>query len=305
MTDAVIAAARAYWGLGDAPITLIAARENHVYRVDRSCGPAALRLHRPGYRTKAELRSELEWMAMLAGNGVQVPAPIAALDGGYLFEKGATAVDLLTWLEGAPLSAVRATQTLYQDLGRLTAQMQIYADAWEPPAGCTRPTWDLAGEAPSWGRFWENPKLAQAERTLLTGFRDRARVELAVLDKPDVGLIHADLVPDNVLVAAGQLAPIDFDDGGFGHRLFDLATVTHRSRRTDPTGGLADAAIKGYSSLRPCDPAALALFEALRACSYVGWNMSRFAEAGAVERNQRFISAAVSSVGRYMAQAGC
>ena len=303
MTDAVIAAARDYWGLGEAPITLIAARENRVYRVDRTCGPAALRLHRPDYRNQAELQSELEWMAMLAGHGMHVPAPIAAHDGSYLLKTEATSVDLLTWLDGAPLSSVPATQTLYHDLGRLTAQMQNHADAWQPPADFTRPTWDLVGEDPTWGRFWENPELDARERTLLASFRDRARVQTAALQTEGIGLIHADLVPDNVLISGGQLSPIDFDDGGFGHRLFDVATITHRSRRTDPSGGLADAVIKGYGSLRPLDPATLALFEALRACSYVGWNMSRLAETGAMDRNARFISEAVSSIGRYLGQA--
>ena len=103
-------------------------------------------------------------------------------------------------------------------------------------------------------------------------------------------------MPDNVLLHADQLQPIDFDDGGYGHRLFDLATITFRSRRTDPTGALARATIDGYTSLRPADLTALPLFEALRACTYVGWNITRMAEDGGATRNARFIAAALNAV---------
>lgn len=160
---------------------------------------------------------------MLAAAGVQVPAPIAALDGSYLPQHGGTVVDVLTWLDGAPLSA-----------GAVTPEF------------------------------------------------------------------HADLVPDYVLLHNGHLYPIDFDDSGFGHRLFDLATITFRSRWTDPTGALAEAAIAGCRMNHQLDFAALPLFEAMRACTYLGWNMMRLQEDGAQVRNTRFIAEAVQSVQSYL-----
>jgi Ser/Thr protein kinase RdoA (MazF antagonist) len=78
--------------------------------------------------------------------------------------------------------------------------------------------------------------------------------------------------------------------------LFDVATVTLRSRRTDPSGALAEATIAGYQSLRRLDATSLPLFEALRACTYVGWNISRMDEDPT--RNARFIAAAEQSIAR-------
>ena len=50
------------WAL-TAPVMVLAAhRENKVYRVEATEGTFALRYHRPGYRTDAELLSELQWM---------------------------------------------------------------------------------------------------------------------------------------------------------------------------------------------------------------------------------------------------
>lgn len=296
LTEAVLTAARRHWALGDVPVTLIAARENQVFRVDLPGGPAALRLHRPGYRTTAELRSELDWMAMLARSGIAVPAPIPAPDGTSLLVTQGVAVDLLSWLEGAPLSASRPDAQTYFALGVLIARMQECADGWIPPPGFTRLNWDLVGDDPTWGRFWENPALTPDQGRLFTEFRDYSRGALDTITTADTGLIHADLVPDNVMLHAGELHPIDFDDGGFGPRLFDLATVTFRSRRTDPTGALARATIDGYTSQRDADMALLPLFEALRACTYVGWNITRMAENGGHERNTCFITAALAAI---------
>ena len=71
MSD-ILAQALAIWGLQDFPATLVAARENLVYRIDAP-QPLALRLHRRGMRSTAQLLSELEWMAALAERGLSVP----------------------------------------------------------------------------------------------------------------------------------------------------------------------------------------------------------------------------------------
>ena len=300
MTEAIIRAARAHWGLGDVAITLVAVRENAVFHVKTPDRPAALRLHRRGYRKEDELRFEIQWMAMLAQHGVAVPKPIVAVDGSDILICDGTVVDLLSWLEGATLSAGPVKPGLYFDLGYLVARMHDLADDWTLPSGLSRHTWDLVGDQPTWGRFWENPQLTPEQAALLVTFRDTARTLITGMKNPDIGLIHADLVPDNVLLNGGRLQPIDFDDGGFGHRLFDLATITFRSMRTDPTGALADATVAGYCAGRMLDIGALPLFEALRACTYVGWNIARMDETGAEARNTRFIAAALSSVTAFL-----
>lgn len=298
MTEAALAAARAHWGLGKANCTLIAARENAVYRVETASGPAALRLHRPGYRTDAELRAELDWMSMLSRGGLTVPRPVPAPDGTTLLKAEGFAIDLLTWLNGAPMSTGEVTPETYHALGLLTAKMHGLADSWTPPKGIERPTWTFVDETPTWGRFWENPALTPAHRVRFEDFRNAAQGSLDGFEDADWGLIHADLVPDNVLMNGPTLAPIDFDDGGWGHRLFDLATITFRSRRTDPSGALAEATVEGYRSLRPLDLDNLPLFEAIRACTYVGWNIARMAENGGTARNARFIDSALAAITR-------
>jgi len=301
LSDAVLEAARAHWALEDAAISLVAVRENRVYRVDLDNRSAALRLHRPGYRNVRQIHSELMWMDMLAKNNIPVPAPIPATDGTLMATFDTVTVDCLSWVTGTPQSQTENSTETYYQLGVLLARTHALADNWELPNDFDRPSWDLIGDQPSWGRFWENPMLTTQQQQFLHDFRVHALTALVDFGALDFGLIHADLVPDNVLCQGTQLGLIDFDDGGFGHRLFDLATITHRSRRINGSDEYAQAAIAGYESQHQIKRAALSLFEAMRACSYIGWNISRLDEAGAENRNHRFVNEAENAINAFYA----
>jgi Ser/Thr protein kinase RdoA (MazF antagonist) len=298
MNEQAIAAAQTHWALNHASATLIAERENHVYRVDTPNGTVALRVHRPGYRRLVEIEAELLWMDTLASNGLAVPKPVPAIDGRYLITSDGLTLSVLSWLDGTPWSQFNPTPEHFHRLGCELARMHTIADNWVLPATFERPTWDLVGSTPTWGKFWENPMLSNTDVDSFTRFRNKARVALSQMPALDVGLIHADLVPDNVLSYRDELQFIDFDDGGFGYRLFDLATITYQCRQRQPNGALAAALINGYKIHRPIEDDSLLLFEALRACSYVGWNITRMHEPGGPERNTRFTTSALEAIER-------
>lgn len=283
-------------GLG----TRVAERENLVYRIDCT-PPRALRLHRSGLRTKAELVSELDWMAALQARGLSVPKPFPALDGALCHEVDGQIVDVLGWLDGAPmgkggrLNPALDGQVAYHALGRAMAGLHQKSDDWIPPPRFQRHAWDLdglLGENPLWGRFWENPRLTKAETDLLTKARHQARDIVSALPAPDYGLIHADLVQENVLFGASGPQMIDFDDGGFGYRLFDIATALNFIRREPDPVPLQAAFTQGYLATRPIDLTALPLFQAIRAFTYVGWIVPRLPEPGGEARLTRFVTLA-------------
>ncbi len=87
---------------------------------------------------------------------------------------------------------------------------------------------------------------------------------------------------------------IDFDDSGFGFRLFDVATTLLRNQTEPDYATLKQSLLTGYQSVRNLDLASLDLFAVLRALTYVGWIMSRMNEEGSQERNARFVSTARS-----------
>ena len=299
-----------HWGVEQAKITLIAARENAVYRVDHGPDRYALRLHREGYRTDSALAAELDWMAMLNRAGLSVPAPIASVDGKFLQNVDDVQVDMLTWLKGNTLDEAlpdmdaMGRETVFHRLGYDMARMHNAIDTWPKAESCDRPAWDvsgLLGKAPLWDRFWDNPALTPNQKTRMSAFRDRAAKHLRTLAPTlDYGLIHADLVPANVMVSGDRLHLIDFDDGGFGFRLFEVATALLKHRVAPDYPAIHAALISGYTVLRPLDTTHLPLFLALRAATYVGWNISRASEDATGARNARFIAQADALIGSFM-----
>lgn len=299
MTE-IIADALALWGFQDASCAFVAGRENRVYRVTTEAGSHALRVKRPGYRDEVELESELAWLAAMDRAGLSVPAPVPSLAGRLLERVGDGFVDVVTWLPGNPMGKSRVSLALsdriggFRALGGEMARLHQACDAWEPPDGFRRCRWDiegLVGDMPVWGAFWQNPTLDDRTRALFSSFRDAARSRLAEAS-PEFGLIHADLVRENVLFDGPVIRMIDFDDGGLGYRLFDLATVLLKTLDEPDYPALKAALIDGYIGRKPLDLSLLDLFIALRALTYVGWIVPRMDEPGGLARNVRFVEEA-------------
>lgn len=294
MTEAEEAAA--HWG-GEALVPL-RDRENTVVAMRLPGGRAVLRLHRRGYQEEGAIRSELWWQAALAEAGLPVPRPVPSLAGSPLVHlstgRFATA---LSWLPGEPLGLAgrplsgtpEAQVRRHHALGRLIARVHDATDALALPDWFERPRWDLAGlvgEAPRWGRFWAHPALAPAEAARLREVR--AALRRAIGDHAgagDLGLIHADVLRENVLVDDRGLSLIDFDDSGFGFRAYDLGTVLSQDQRQPNRDDLRAALIEGYRSLRPVDAAMVDAFTLMRCCASVGWAMTRLPAGDPVHRS--------------------
>ncbi len=301
------------WGLTGAAYRLVAARENSVYEISSGQNRVALRLHRQGYRKDSELVSELCWMAAAADAGISVPAPIPAKDGAVLQHIVGVQVDVLTWLAGKTMTVCMPELTrdghemLFFVLGREMARLHEASDNWIRPPDFDRVHWDqdgLLGGNPHWDRFWENPDLTRSDRALFEEFRDVASAKLARIGASlEYGLIHADLGPDNVLVDDEKVRLIDFDDGGFGYRIFEIATSLHKHTDHKDFPAFRNSLINGYHSVRALDLAELDLFLAIRAATYAGWNISRMNEPGGAERNARIIEISRRLAARYLRQA--
>lgn len=299
---AMAAEACKFWGATARPPRLIKARENIVYQIWLADGqPAALRLHRPGYQSTAAICAELDWTAELARLGQPVPAPVAGRDGGWTCQIGDRVASVVGWLQGAaigaserPLDGDAAEQVLlFARIGRLIGGVHDATDRIGAGLLSDRPRWDidgLLGETPLWGRFWQNPTLTAGEAAQIGKARSSARAQLDKLAAAggDFGLIHADVLRENLLDRAEGLALIDFDDSGYGFRLYDLGTALVQSLEEPHLPALARALAQGYGAARGCgapDMQSLTLFTLLRALASCGWIVSR---AGPDDPRQRF-----------------
>ncbi|MFN4192132.1 MAG: phosphotransferase enzyme family protein [Tabrizicola sp.] len=279
MTPAETAAQ--FWG--GRVLRLLRDRENHVFEMALPLGArAALRLHRVGYQSPAAIRSELWWCAELASAGLPVPAALPALDGRLLVPLAdGRHASAIAWMEGEALGEAALPFSrplpevldLYHALGALLARVHRATDALVFPGDFTRPRWDLAGlvgDNPLWGRFWEHPAASPDQRAVLVRARDALRERLT----GDQGLIHADVLRENVLVNGRSVSLIDFDDAGFGFRLYDLGTALVQTLAHPEQPQLCDALMAGYGTT---DRAMVEAFTLARTLASVGWTMPRLA----------------------------
>jgi Ser/Thr protein kinase RdoA (MazF antagonist) len=310
MTDPEEAAS--HWEGKD--LRLIRERENAVYEMRLpDGGRAALRLHRHGYQKGAAIRSELWWCAELARAGVPVPAPKPARCGDLLVTLASGRfASAVTWIEGIPfgfagqpLAGTAAEQeNSHFMLGRLVAEIHVVTDALILPSDFARPLWDidgLTGEEPFWGRFWDHPCATRSEAARLHDARLFLQDRLQAYSNQggDFGPIHADVLRENILVNAGGLSMIDFDDAGLGFRLYDLGTVMSQNQAQKNRIALRDALIAGYATLRPANANMVDVFTLARCCASVGWTMPRLTADDPIHRSH--IARALQCADRVMA----
>lgn len=235
------------FGLTDARLRLLVDAGNILYRVS-AVDPAPiegslhvanrylLRLHWPGYQSDCAVDSELRWLRALFDAGLPVPQPIATTEGDLSVEVAAPGVpgtrrcSLLRWVKGRMVEK-RVRPWHLKAIGSLIARLHNHASCWNLPSGFVRRHYDQNG---LWGddtgtgytaaEVW--PKIP---RRYFEAFQEvTTRVEQVMGEwgkGPDVyGLIHADLgTKANVLFHGREARPIDFDDGGFGYWVYDLA----------------------------------------------------------------------------------
>ncbi|MGB0659301.1 MAG: phosphotransferase enzyme family protein [Mangrovicoccus sp.] len=269
------------WGQPARAPRLIAERENAVYELWLQDGRhLALRRHRQNYQSAEAVAAELSWTYGLSQQGFPCPAPCPTQDGTYFTETPDGALwSAVAWLAASPLED--ANPEKFRQLGALIARLHATSDGLDLPL-LPRPEWDITSfccsDTPIWGRFWENPSLSPSEADRLSQARQDLQDRLSDLQQLDKGLIHGDLLPDNILQGADGLHIIDFDDGGYGYRLYDLATALIQHLDHPDYPALQEALCQGYGQERGWDPAQFAplpLFLLCRALASAGWVIGR------------------------------
>lgn len=308
---------------GDADLRFVNRRENVVFRVTADTGEWALKVHRPGYHTDGEIESEAAFLQTLAGAGVGVAQPLRRRDGSHVAHvadaHGATMqVSVQEWLPSAtPLGSSPDTFTGrgcpavadLRELGRTIALLHDCAERSGAPAGYDRHAWDaagLCGPEALWGSAAHLPALSAAQRTILAEAEKAVARDLHRLDRSpaNYGPIHADLTMENVLVSAGRVSVIDFDDCGEGWYLFDLATACFFLTGHPRGDGLVAAVLDGYRAQRPLTRRDVEAWQPLllaRALSYLAWSVDRPDEEATRFHLEHLLPHILPAASRYVA----
>jgi Ser/Thr protein kinase RdoA (MazF antagonist) len=284
--EAGLRAALPAWGLDEqAKLRLLTISENATYLVeDATGGRRILRVHRPGYHSEAEIRTELAWIEALGQDGVvTTPRPLPAVDGRRLvpFSDGETErlAVAFEFMSGKEPDAESDLARWYGVLGEITARLHQHSKSWAKPADFARKTWTfdtIIGPSAHWGDWRAAPGLDAAGIAVL----ERAQALLQRQTEsygyqPDrFGLVHCDMRAANLLVEDDRLAVIDFDDCGLCWYAYDFAAAVSFMEHEKFIPALRQAWVDGYRRAAPlaaADEAALPMFVMLRRMQLTAW----------------------------------
>jgi Ser/Thr protein kinase RdoA (MazF antagonist) len=232
------------------------------------------------------VKGEMTWLAALSREaGLPVPAPVPTQTGELLARIATPGVpegrivSLMRWVDGRKRTTGFRPRH-FQAWGRMVARLHEFAAGWQPPEGFERFVWDWEGLLGGRGFGCSVEELvASMPEHLQTPFQivsSEARMVMEALGKgPDAyGMIHGDMYPDNVLFKGGEVVPIDFEDCGFGHWLWDIALPLCQQPWTEAWYGERDAFLQGYTQVRTLpesQPRHLNLFLAAQYATLVLW----------------------------------
>jgi Ser/Thr protein kinase RdoA (MazF antagonist) len=286
------------WSLTGAEVRPLAYRENMTFEVDAGAGGRyALRVHQAGYRTDAQIQSELDYMEYLNGQGVPTPQVVRASDGSSFVVAEHSDIaeprqcDLFEWIDGKPLRnsgeppdmAVGEAAKLYARVGRQAAALYSATEAWTRPDGFVRPVWDaegIFGVSANLGDFRKSVQLSDAQRTFLGELAARLTADLDAFGKTSDrwGLSQGDFLSENVMVTSDGLRLVDFDDAGEGWYLFDIATALFDLSGSDYFEPCLEGYVAGFRELRELPEHHLKMLPAFilaRVMSYLGHAVTR------------------------------
>jgi Ser/Thr protein kinase RdoA (MazF antagonist) len=262
-----------FYELKNTCLSFIQYFENIIYRVDLPGSSTSASDGDPYLSNRFLLRihalsdadsiiSELTWLEALNKKaGLPVPAPVKTPDGRLLTTivtpgiPNGRVVSLMRWLDGRSFHRGLRPRHLTA-LGHVVAHMHSFSAGWQPPAGFTRPHWDWDSQLG--GSMFRHP-MGQIVDSIPTKFREpfqfisqeAQQLMESIGNGPDAyGMIHADLYPENVLFKAGQAYPIDFEDCGYGHWMWDIAIALCTWAWGPEWERMRDAFWEGYFKVR-------------------------------------------------------
>lgn len=259
--------ALSHWGLEDAAMRQLSLSENATYLVESSAdsnGEAdpqrfVLRLHRPGYREKKLIESELAWIDALADEGtVRVARAYPTFQGdklcSFINPDGAEQYAVLfEFLDGKEPSESGLASSM-ERIGRVAASLHASSLSWCRPEWFERIVWDedrIVGSKSDFGDWRDTSEVTPELKEILEATETKMLREMAEYGKTadNFGLVHTDLRSSNLLIGEdGTVKVIDFDDCGEGWFLFDMACSFSFEESSPNIEAMVLAYLRGYRS---------------------------------------------------------
>ncbi len=306
------------WGLPEtADVRLLTVSENATFRArDPESGREFIfRVHRPGYHTRAEIESELAWLAALKTDRVvDTLTPIAQTDGRLLadIEDDGTVRHVVAFepIPGQEPDEASGLARWFHELGAISARLHNHVRGWTQPEGFVRKVWNFdstLGSNPLWGDWREGVGLTAEGREILERTANVLRERLGQYGETSetFGLIHADLRCANLLIAGDRLSVIDFDDCGFSWYLYDFAAAISFLEHEPYIPELLTAWIAGYRTVTPLsddETAIIPTFIMLRRMLLTAWIASHIETPTAQQLGKGYTEGTVALARAFLAE---
>jgi len=173
--------------------------------------------------------SMLQWMDVLSVDlpDIVIPKPYLNVHGEFLTKAEGIFCSVESWLDGEK-KPYFMTETDVRKVGVLLAKLHRHTANWMVSAGFERPCFD--------SRCIDDTLIGLQKTTLcfsnhcVAALKEGAERTKRLVDsfektKDTWGIIHADIIPPNLLYHCDELRPIDFGACGFGHYVWDIATT--------------------------------------------------------------------------------
>lgn len=266
------------WGGGR--VTPVLVGENEVFRLDQDAGSLAVRVYRPGRRTRRQIEAECAWADALALrlDWDSVVPVVGGDDAVVECDDGRFAV-ASPWVEGQTPSMETPGEA--ERMGRLLGRVQraardVLAEVGSDWVGHERPRYG-AHEIDQTLAAYAGDTFASEEQVAAlreAAARLRGALDAAPLSGDSRGdsWVHADAHRWNVIDDGTRWWLIDLDDSGFGPPELELATLRTHLRAQGRYEALAPALLRGWAEQIPecADPQRVALAAALHVFATMG-----------------------------------
>lgn len=283
---------------------------NDTYRVETFSGQVFyLRVYRAGWRTLAEIKTELDVLRHLSSLQVSVCAPLPRIDGEVLTAtqcpEGTRWACLFTAASGHELERKFYTEDQAQLYGRAAAQIHAAADLYEGPAH--RPALDL-------DHLLDRPLALvsaaiahrAADLSYLADVGGRSSERIRRSEALTIDFCHGDLHGRNAGFENDVFTFYDFDCCGWGYRAYDLAVFPWGfavdESAPDRTESMARAFLRGYQSHQPLsavDASAIPAFVAIRQIWLMGLHLDLADRFGSGWLNDSYFDRSIAILHRW------
>jgi Ser/Thr protein kinase RdoA (MazF antagonist) len=307
------------WGLPEsADVRLLTVSENATFRArDQQSGrDIVFRVHRPGYHSRAEIESELAWLAALKSDKVidtltPIPQESGELIGEFKDDGTLRHVVAFDFIAGQEPDEASGLARWFHELGAISARLHAHVRSWTPPPpGFVRKVWNfesMLGANPLWGDWRAGIGLTPDGRQILETTAETLRERLKTYGETSktFGLVHADLRCANLIIDGERLSVIDFDDCGFSWYLYDFAAAVSFLEHEPYIPELLAAWIAGYRTVAPLsdeETAIIPTFIMLRRMLLTAWLASHSETPTAEQLGKGYTEGTVALARAFLAE---